>query len=198
MALDYLSPPPLPIVEARTQANVNDLQDDMDLKHDDEQLGLHDDLEDESTPGQDSGMDSPYSLGSNSVYSFREASEGDIQDAKYLLLHCHQFNKVGRMITKISRVKKTPDLVVDKAQCERSIREFLTKFKDSPSCFNKTERQYIKCNCLSKLHGLDQAVVYLAAVAQMKKKEQDALYKELINGRRHRSAGYKLRIGAKR
>jgi hypothetical protein len=48
---------------------------------------------------------------------------------------------------------------------------------------------------LSKLQGLDQDVVYLAAVAQMKKKEQDALYKELINGRRHRSAGCNLRIG---
>jgi hypothetical protein len=188
MALDYLSPPPLPIVEARAQANVNDLQDDMDLEHDDE-LGLHDDLEDESTPGQDSGMDSPHSLGSNSVYSFCEESEGNIQDAKDLLLHCHPFNKVLRMITKISRVKKTADLVVDKAQFERSIREFLTKFKDLPSCYNKTERQYIKCNCLSKLQGLDQAVVYLAAVAQMKNKEQDAMYKELINGRRHRSAG---------
>jgi hypothetical protein len=64
MALDYLSPPPLSIFEARTQANVNDLQDDMYLEHDDE-LGLHDDLEDDSTPGQDSCMDSTYSLGSN-------------------------------------------------------------------------------------------------------------------------------------
>jgi hypothetical protein len=125
MALDYLSPPPLPIVEARAQANVNDLQDDMDLEHDNE-LGLHDDLQDESTPGQESGRDIPHSFGSNSVYYFREASEGDIQDAKELLLHYHPFNKVQRMITEISWVKKTADLVVDKAECERSIREFLT------------------------------------------------------------------------
>jgi hypothetical protein len=128
MALDYLSPPPLPIVEARAQSNVNDLQDHMDPEHDDE-LGLHDDLEDESAPGQYSGIDSPPSLGSNSVYSIREASEGDKQDAKDLFLHCHLFNKLRRMVTKISRLKKTADLVVDKAQCERSIREFLTKFK---------------------------------------------------------------------
>jgi hypothetical protein len=60
MALDYLSPHYLPVVEARAQADVNDIQDDMDLEHDDD-LGLNDDLEDESTPGQDSGMDSPHS-----------------------------------------------------------------------------------------------------------------------------------------
>jgi hypothetical protein len=46
-----------------------------------------------------------------------------------------------------------------------------------------------------KLQGLDQADAYIAAVAQMKKREQDALYMELVNGGRQRSAGYNLRIG---
>jgi hypothetical protein len=37
--------------------------------------------------------------------------------------------------------------------------------------------------------------VYLITVATMKKKQHDALFKELINGHRHRSVGYNIRIG---
>jgi hypothetical protein len=40
----------------------------------------------------------------------------------------------------------------------------------------------------------DHAVVYLSGVASLRKRDQDTLYKELINGRHHRSVRYNLRI----
>jgi hypothetical protein len=83
---------------------------------------------------------------------------------------------------------------VDNDACESSIREFFTKLKEMHSCYNKTERHFIKCDCISKLQGLDQAVAYLAAFSQMKKREHDALYNELINDQRQSSEGYNLRI----
>jgi hypothetical protein len=93
-----------------------------------------------------------------------------MQQAKNLLLHFHPFKKAS----KILRVKKA-DLQVKKDACESSIRELLTKLKDIPSCYKKTEGHYIKCDCVSKRQDIDQAVAYLAAVSQMNKREQDAL-----------------------
>jgi hypothetical protein len=53
----------------------------------------------------------------------------------------------------------------------------------------------LNCNFTNKLQGLYYAAAYLATVATMGKKEQYALYKELINGRRRVAHGYNLRIG---
>jgi hypothetical protein len=53
----------------------------------------------------------------------------------------------------------------------------------------------LNCNCTNKLQGLDHAAAYLTTVVAMGKKEQYALYKELINGRRRVAHGYNLRIG---
>jgi hypothetical protein len=84
---------------------------------------------------------------------------------------------------------------VDKAACEHEIRHFLTNLIALPSCYNKRKQNFVKFSCIKLLENQYCAVVYLTTVATMTKKQQHALFKELINGRRHRSAGYNIRIG---
>jgi hypothetical protein len=57
-------------------------------------------------------------------------------------------------------------------------------------------QHYVKCSCAKKLRDInhDHTVAHLYDVSSMRKRDQDAFYKELINGLRHRSAGYNLRI----
>jgi hypothetical protein len=64
-----------------------------------------------------------------------------------------------------------------------------------PSCYNKRKGHYVHCVCVKEIVDLDRAVSYLANVVTMTNKEQDALFNELINSRRHFSADYKIRIG---
>jgi hypothetical protein len=80
-------------------------------------------------------------------------------------------------------------------ETHKEIREFLVALKALPSCYSKKHREYLNCNCTNKLQGLDHAAAYLTTVAAMGKKEQDALYKELINRRRIVAHGYNLLIG---
>jgi hypothetical protein len=84
---------------------------------------------------------------------------------------------------------------VDEAACEHDIRHFLTNLISLPSCYNKRKLNFVKCSCIKRLENQDRTVVYLTTVAPMTKKQQDALFKELTNGRRHRSAGYNTHIG---
>jgi hypothetical protein len=129
------------------------------------------------------------------LYSIREAPEEDINIAKELLLHSHPFNQVKHTVSMNARLKKK--VVIDSNRLGIDIKAFLLQLQDLPSCFNKTMQKYVKCSCVKQLRDINHAhaVVYLSDVASVRKRYQDALYKELINGRRHRSAGYNLRIG---
>jgi hypothetical protein len=129
------------------------------------------------------------------MYSIREESDEDIRITKELLLHSHPFNQVKHMVSVNTLLKKK--VVIDRNRIGINIKAFLLQLQDLPSCFNKTMQHYVKCSCVKKLRDInhDHAVVYLFAVASMRKRDQDALYKELINGRCHRSARYNLRIG---
>jgi hypothetical protein len=97
-----------------------------------------------------------------------------------------------------ARLKKK--VVIDSSRLGIDIKAFLLQLQDLPSCFNKTMKKYVKCRCVKQLRytDYDHASMYLSAVASMRKRDQDALYKELINGLRHRSAGYNLCIGDKK
>jgi hypothetical protein len=82
-----------------------------------------------------------------------------------------------------------------KAACEKDIRHFLTNVIALPSCYNKRKLNFVKCSCIKRLDNKDRTVVYLTTVATMTKKQQDALFKELINGRRHQSSRYNICTG---
>jgi hypothetical protein len=92
-------------------------------------------------------------------------------------------------------MNKNADNGVDFDATDKEIREFLVALNALPSCYSKKHSEYLNCNCTNKLQGLDHAAAYLTAVAAMGKKEQDAIYKELINGRRRVAHGYNLCIG---
>jgi hypothetical protein len=72
---------------------------------------------------------------------------------------------------------------------------FLKELIGLHSCYNKRNGHYLHCTCVKDIVDLDRAVDYIANVATIAKKEQDALFKELINSRHHHSAGYNLRSG---
>jgi hypothetical protein len=128
------------------------------------------------------------------MYIIREASEEDIHIDKEFLLHSHPFDQVKHTVSMNARLKKKA--FIDSNRLRIDIRAFLLQLQDLPSCFNKTMQKYVKCICDKKLQVInhDHAVVYLSAVASMSKRDQDALYNELINGSHHRSARYNLRI----
>jgi hypothetical protein len=129
----------------------------------------------------------------DSLFMLREATELETEQAQQLVFSQHPFNQVKKIVSRMQRVKSCVD--VDKAACEHDIRHFLTNLIALPSCYNKRRLNFVKCSCIKRLENKDRAVVYLTTVATMTKKQQDALFKELINGRRHRSAGYNIRIG---
>jgi hypothetical protein len=112
-----------------------------------------------------------------------------------LLIFNHPFKKFRSVVSKAARMKKNADNGVDFDATDKEIREFLVALKALPSCYIKNHREYLKFNCTNKLQGLDHAAAYLRTVAEMGKKEQDALYKELINGRRRVAHGYNVCIG---
>jgi hypothetical protein len=130
-----------------------------------------------------------------SMFSFRDATEEEKEEARELLIFNHPFKKNHSVVPKATRMKKNADNGVDFDAIDKAIREFLVALSVLPSCYSKKHREYLNCNCTNKLQGLDHAAAYVTTVAAMGKKEQDALYKELINGRRRVAHGYNLRIG---
>jgi hypothetical protein len=97
-------------------------------------------------------------------YWIIDASEEDVERAKKLVMHVYH-----------------PFLLV--------------KAEVSKDCRIKKSNHFIKCGCIRKIKD-DHAHAdeYLLAVALMTKKEQDAMYKELMNGCDNHSRGYNLRI----
>jgi hypothetical protein len=105
----------------------------------------------------------------------------------------HPFNQVKKIVSSMHRVNMCID--VDKSAFEHDIRHFLTNYIVLASCYNKKNQNFVKCSCIKRIDNQDRVVVYLTTVAATMKKQQDALFKELINERRHRSARYKTHIG---
>jgi hypothetical protein len=145
------------------------------------------------SPGEDSDPDEDGSK--QSMFSFRDATEEEKEAARGLFIFNHPFKKVRSVVSKAARMKKNAENGVDFDATDKEIREFLVALKALPSCYSKKHREYLNCNCTNKLQGIDHAAAYLTTVAAMGKKGQDALYKDLINGRRRVAHGYNLRIG---
>jgi hypothetical protein len=129
------------------------------------------------------------------MYSICEASEEYIQIVNELLLHSHAFNQVKHTVSMNVRLKKK--VVIHSNRLGIDIKAFLLQLQDLSSCLNKTMQHYAKCSCSKKLRDInhDHTIAYLSADASTRKRYQDVLYRELINGPRHRSTGYSLHIG---
>jgi hypothetical protein len=132
------------------------------------------------------------------LYSMLDASDEDVDRANQLVMHVHHpFLLVKAAVSNNCRIKKSKHkLSLDEDAVRIAIKAFLEELTSLPSCFNMQKCHFIKCGCIRKIkYDHAHADEYLLAVALMTKKEQDVLYKELINGRHNRSRGYNLRIG---
>jgi hypothetical protein len=103
----------------------------------------------------------------------------EMYQAQQLVFHQHKCNQVKKIVSRMHRVKTCVD--VDRAACEHDTRHFLTNVIALPSCYNKRKQKFVKCSCIKWLDNQDHAVLYLMMVATMMKKQQDALFKELLD-----------------
>jgi hypothetical protein len=80
-----------------------------------------------------------------------------------------------------------------------TIKAFIEKLVGLPSSLNRAKRFYTNFSCLKNLEDYGAASEELWIIASMTKTEQEPLYKEWINARKHTGAGigqgYGLRIG---
>jgi hypothetical protein len=131
------------------------------------------------------------------LYSMLDASDEDVERAKRRVMHVHHpFLPVKAAVSKNCRIKKSKHkLSVDEDAVRITIKAFLEDLTSLPSCFNRHKCHFTKCGCIRKIKDeYAHADEYMLAVAFMTNKEQDALYKELVNGRHNCSRGYNLRI----
>jgi hypothetical protein len=120
-----------------------------------------------------------------SLYSLCDVPENEVERAKDLLAHGHPFTRVKTVVSKNLRVKKKEskiNLDEDEDALKALLRQFRASLTLLLSCFNKRKGHFIKCGCINKLQHHCHAIDDLITVALMTKKEQDDLYKELING----------------
>jgi hypothetical protein len=127
------------------------------------------------------------------MFSVREAPDEKLTKAHKVVLNEHPFHQIRSRVSLIARVKSAPKIKA--GEFDGPIKTFLKELIGLPSCYNKRKGHYMHCTCVNDIVDLGRAVDYLANVATMTKKEQDALLKELINLRRHHLVGYNLRIG---
>jgi hypothetical protein len=127
------------------------------------------------------------------MFSVHEATDEQLTKAHEVVLNEHPLHPIRSRVSLIARVKSAPNIKA--GEFDEPIKTFLKELIGLPSCYNKRKGHCVHCACVKDIVDLDRAVYYLANVETMTKKEQDALFKELINSRRHRSAGYNLRIG---
>jgi hypothetical protein len=178
--------------KSRGDASVGSVYEDEDEDEDEDQAGTETDRArtEEATEEAEGPM--------QGLYSMLDASDEDIEWAKQLVMHVHHpFLLVKAAVSKNCRIKKSKHtLSLDEDAVHIAIKAFLEELTSLPSCFNRQKCHFIKCGCIRKIKD-DHAHAdeYLLDVALMTKKEQDALYKGLINGRHNRSRGYNLRIG---
>jgi hypothetical protein len=127
------------------------------------------------------------------IFSVREATDEQLTKANDVVLNKHPFHQIRSRFSLIACVKLPPKIKA--GEFDGPIKTFLKELIGLPLCYNKRKGHYVYCTCVKEIFDLDRAVPYLANVATMTKKEQDAPLKELINLCRHCAAGYNLRIG---
>jgi hypothetical protein len=133
------------------------------------------------------------SYDTQTMFSVREATDEQLTNTHEIVFNENPFHQIRSGVSLIARVKAAPNIKA--GEFDEPIKTFLKELIGLPSCYNKRKGHYFHCTCVKDIVDLDRVVYYLANVATMTKKEQDALFKELINSRRHHSAGYNLRIG---
>jgi hypothetical protein len=132
------------------------------------------------------------------LYSILDASNEDVGRAKNLVMHVHHpFLLAKAAVSKNRQNKKSKHkLSVDEDVVRIMIKAFLEELTSLPSCFNRQKCHFIKYGCIRKIKDYHaHADEYILAVSLITKKEQDAMYKEMINGRHNRSRSYSLQIG---
>jgi hypothetical protein len=137
--------------------------------------------------------DSPLSDDMQTMLSVREATDEQLTKAHEVVLNEHPFHQIISRVSLIARVKLAPKIKA--GEFDEPIKTFFKELIGLPSCYNKRKGNYLHCACVKEIFDLDRSVSYLANVVTMTKKEQDAVFKELINSRHHRSACYNLCIG---
>jgi hypothetical protein len=173
------------LIDERAQRELqDDLQDDLQDKDDDSLT----ETDDSGIPMSLYSQDSSNNL-KESLFMGRTATKDKVDQALELV-HAHPFGKVKPIVSQKTRVKA--GIEVDEAECEREVKSFLRQLFELNTCFNKRRYTFVSYGCIKQLDNLDRAALYLTAIAVMSKKEQDALYKELINDRRHLYSGYNL------
>jgi hypothetical protein len=78
------------------------------------------------------------------------------------------------------------------------LNDFICGLAGLPSCYNKRATYFVNCTCLYELRQFARAKQYLFRIGYMPKRDQDSVFKELVNGRHYRVRGYNLRMGAEK
>jgi hypothetical protein len=109
-------------------------------------------------------------------------------------MHKVIYYQVKTPVSRMSRVYKCAKL--DNTNCIVTIKTFLTKMIDLPSCYTTRKYHFMKCGCVKRLQNLEQdSTLNLSTMALMANKQQDTIFKDLSNGWYHHYSGYNLRVG---
>jgi hypothetical protein len=141
----------------------------------------------------DSGMTSNHSR--NSLHASREA-EGDEIEVVNAILAKHPFNVMKTLISKNSLVSKGGrNFQLTGSDWTEPLNNFMCGVVGLRSCYNKRAKSFVNCACLSELQQFAKAKQYLFRIGSMPKRDQDSVFKELVNGRQYRVRGYTIRMG---
>jgi hypothetical protein len=127
--------------------------------------------------------DSLLSDGMQTMFSVREATDEQLMKAHEVVLNEHLFHHIRSRVSLIAHVKSAPKIKA--GGFDGPIKNFLKDLIGLPLCYIKRKGHYVNRACVKDIVDLDRAVSYLYNVATITKKEQDALFKELINFRCH-------------
>jgi hypothetical protein len=111
------------------------------------------------------------------MFSVREATDEQLTKAHEVILNEHPFHNIRSRVSLIASVKSSPKIKA--GEFDELVKTFLKELIGLPSCYNKRKGHYVHCVCVKDSVDLDRAVSYLANVATMTKKEQDALLRIL-------------------
>jgi hypothetical protein len=149
-----------------------------------------------SVSGSDSDSGGRSTKSRNSLFGHREAEDNEVELA-ILILTYHPCKTTKTEISKNSRLvsKCGSNFCLNESEWGKPVCQFTKALSGLSSCFNKKSRFFFKRTCLSKLKRFDRAQLYLFRVVSMSKRDQDMVYKELVNARVTRTTGYNLRMG---
>jgi hypothetical protein len=131
------------------------------------------------TDRDDSTEGSPLSDDMQTMFLVREATDEHLTKAHEVDLNEHSFHQIRSIFSLTVHVKSASK--INAGEVDEPIKTFLRELTDLPSCYNKRNGYCVQCTCTKKIADLDRAVDYIPKVATMTKKEQDALFIDLIN-----------------